>query len=85
MSLEFEIVARDKSSAARAGVLRTAHGAVETPTFMPVGTAGTVKAMPQDALESAGAQMILANTYHLYLRPGTQSSGQSSLRWTMPT
>jgi queuine tRNA-ribosyltransferase len=70
MSLEFEIVARDKSSAARAGLLRTAHGTVETPAFMPVGTAGTVKAMPQDQLESAGARMILANTYHLYLRPG---------------
>ncbi len=73
MSLDFQIIAKDKSTAARAGVLRTAHGSVETPTFMPVGTAGTVKAMPQDGLESVGAQMILANTYHLYLRPGHET------------
>ena len=55
---------------ARAGRLHTAHGEVETPAFMPCGTAGTVKAVPQDILEDLGAQIILGNTYHLYLRPG---------------
>jgi queuine tRNA-ribosyltransferase len=55
--------------AARAGVLHTAHGEVETPVFMPVGTAGTVKAMTADAVRSTGARMVLGNTYHLMLRP----------------
>ena len=68
MGFEFEILKRD--SAARAGILHTAHGDVPTPVFMPVGTAGSVKAMPQEWLEQLGARIILANTYHLYLRPG---------------
>jgi queuine tRNA-ribosyltransferase len=55
---------------ARRGVLRTPHGAIETPVFMPVGTAATVKALTQEVLEQLGASIILANTYHLYLRPG---------------
>ncbi|MGB1876329.1 MAG: tRNA-guanine transglycosylase, partial [Rhodospirillaceae bacterium] len=55
---------------ARAGQLQTAHGVVDTPAFMPVGTAATVKAMTVDAVVSTGAQMILGNTYHLMLRPG---------------
>ncbi len=55
---------------ARLGQIETAHGVVETPAFMPVGTAGSVKAVPQDVLEELGAQIILGNTYHLYLRPG---------------
>jgi queuine tRNA-ribosyltransferase len=55
---------------ARAGVLHTAHGEVETPVFMPVGTAGTVKAMTADAVRSTGARIVLGNTYHLMLRPG---------------
>jgi queuine tRNA-ribosyltransferase len=50
--------------------MQTPHGAVETPAFMPVGTVGSVKAVPQDVLEELGAQIILGNTYHLYLRPG---------------
>jgi queuine tRNA-ribosyltransferase len=58
--------------AARAGVLHTAHGDVETPVFMPVGTAGTVKAMTADAVRSTGASLILGNTYHLMLRPGAE-------------
>ena len=66
----FEIVASDPASQARAGILHTPHGPVETPTFMPVGTAATVKAISQDNLEKLGAQMLLANAYHLYLRPG---------------
>ena len=55
---------------ARAGVLHTAHGAVETPVFMPVGTAGTVKAMTADQVRATGAGLVLGNTYHLMLRPG---------------
>jgi queuine tRNA-ribosyltransferase len=69
-SLKFEIVGRDRSTRARAGLLHTARGVVETPAFMPVGTAGTVKGMTQAQLEELGVQMLLANTYHLYLRPG---------------
>jgi queuine tRNA-ribosyltransferase len=57
---------------ARAGVLHTAHGAVETPVFMPVGTAGTVKAMTADAVRATGASIVLGNTYHLMLRPGAE-------------
>lgn len=57
---------------ARAGVLHTAHGAVETPIFMPVGTVGSVKALAPDDLHDIGAQIILGNTYHLYLRPGDE-------------
>ena len=55
---------------ARRGLLKTPHGVIETPVFMPVGTAATVKGLTQEALETLGAKIILANTYHLYLRPG---------------
>jgi queuine tRNA-ribosyltransferase len=61
-----------RDGAARAGVLQTAHGAVETPVFMPVGTAATVKAMTADAVRSTGARIVLGNTYHLMLRPGAE-------------
>ena len=70
MGLRFEIVAEDTTTGARAGLLHTPHGVVETPVFMPVGTAGTVKGMTQVQLEELGVQILLANTYHLYLRPG---------------
>ena len=66
----FEIAAR--CGHARAGLLHTAHGTVETPVFMPVGTVGSVKALAPDDLDAAGAQIILGNTYHLYLRPGDE-------------
>jgi len=59
--------------AARAGRLRTAHGDVETPVFMPVGTVATVKGVPQEMLEELGVEILLANTYHLFLRPGTET------------
>jgi queuine tRNA-ribosyltransferase len=68
MSLSFAVTARD--GAARRGQLRTLHGTVETPAFLPVGTLGAVKAVTPEELRACGAQMILANTYHLYLRPG---------------
>ncbi len=63
----FKIVA--KKGLMRAGVLKTAHGEVKTPVYMPVGTQGTVKALSPDDLRAAGAQIILGNTYHLNLRP----------------
>jgi queuine tRNA-ribosyltransferase len=66
----FEVLARD--GAARLGRLETAHGAVDTPVFMPVGTAATVKAMTPDAVAATGARLILGNTYHLMLRPGAE-------------
>ena len=68
--LNFDIVAKSSTTRARAGVIETARGQVETPVFMPVGTLGTVKSLTPDELLSAGAQIILGNTYHLYLRPG---------------
>ena len=64
----FEVVATD--GAARCGRLTTSHGVVETPVFMPVGTRGAVKSLAPDDLRAAGAQLVLANTYHLFLRPG---------------
>ena len=70
--LEFRVTHRDAHTKARRGVLRTSHGTVETPVFMPVGTLGTVKGLSQDALEELGAEILLANTYHLYLRPGEE-------------
>ena len=64
---------QDKNSKARAGLFRTDHGVVETPVFMPVGTQGTVKAVNQDYLKNhLNAKIVLSNTYHLYLRPGTE-------------
>ncbi len=66
----FEVVHRCSDSRARTGRLKTPHGTVETPVFMPVGTLGSVKAAGPDDLEKIGAGIILANTYHLYLRPG---------------
>ncbi len=68
---EFRIDARCPVTGARAGVLRTPHGPVETPVFMPVGTQATVKAMTPDELSGMGARIILSNTYHLFLRPGS--------------
>ena len=70
--MKFTLSANDNQSKARAGVVHTDHGDIETPIFMPVGTAGTVKAVHQRELENdIQAQIILGNTYHLYLRPGT--------------
>ena len=70
--MRFELKVTDKHSKARAGVLETDHGLIETPIFMPVGTVGTVKGVVSQALkEQVQAQIILGNTYHLYLRPGT--------------
>jgi len=71
--LFYTLLHKDTKTKARAGVVQTAHGAVETPVFMPVGTRATVKAINQDVLsDEIKAQIILGNTYHLYLRPGTE-------------
>jgi len=71
--MNFDLLHTDPSSSARAGILHLPHGDVETPIFMPVGTAGTVKAVHQQELkDQVLAQIILGNTYHLYLRPGMQ-------------
>jgi queuine tRNA-ribosyltransferase len=66
----FEILHQDAGTSARRGVLHTPHGDIPTPVFMPVGTAGAVKAMATESLEALDARIMLANTYHLYLRPG---------------
>ncbi len=70
--VRFEVVGRAAGSAARAGVLHTPHGDVRTPVFMPVGTHATVKAVGPDDLSALGAAIVLANTYHLLLRPGPE-------------
>ena len=67
----FQITAECSRTRARAGEMTTAHGTIRTPIFMPVGTMGTVKALTPEDLKDCGAQIILGNTYHLYLRPGT--------------
>jgi queuine tRNA-ribosyltransferase len=69
MPFQFEVIATDPTGA-RLGRLTTPHGVIDTPAFMPVGTAATVKGQTQQDLETLGAQIILGNTYHLYLRPG---------------
>ena len=71
MSFRFEVLKTDPSGA-RLGRLETPHGIVETPAFLPVGTLGTVKGLTQESLEDLGAQILLANTYHLHLRPGEE-------------
>jgi len=68
--VKFQLVSQDSTTAARLGKINTDHGDITTPVFMPVGTAGTVKALTQEHLEELGAEIILGNTYHLYLRPG---------------
>jgi queuine tRNA-ribosyltransferase len=86
----FAVLASDSSGTrARLGRLETGHGAVDTPCFFPVGTAGTVKTLTPDELVSAGVQALLANTYHLYLRPGTDLLEQAGglhrfMRWNRP-
>jgi queuine tRNA-ribosyltransferase len=88
--MKFEIIAKDKSGRARSGKIFTDHGVIETPIFMPVGTAGTVKGVHQHELvEDVKAQIILGNTYHLYLRPGTEIIKQAGglhkfINWNRP-
>lgn len=72
MVVNYELVAEDRKTSARAGLLHTPHGVFKTPMFMPVGTQATVKTVTPEELEEMGAQIILSNTYHLFLRPGTE-------------
>jgi queuine tRNA-ribosyltransferase len=74
--LKFDLITKDPGSAARLGSLTTTHGTIDTPIFMPVGTQATVKAMTPEELVEVGSQIILANTYHLYLRPGHELIGR---------
>ena len=71
--VRFRATARDADSGARAGVVTTPHGEVETPAFMPVGTQATIKGLTPDQVRATGSRMILANTYHLALRPGEET------------
>ena len=70
MTFKYELIKKDKYTNVRLGVIHTAHGDIQTPIFMPVGTRASVKAMTVDSLKEINAQIILGNTYHLYLRPG---------------
>ena len=70
MAFEFEVIHKSKETSARLGKIHTIHGCIETPAFIPVGTQATVKSLTPEELFGLGVQVILANTYHLYLRPG---------------
>lgn len=72
MVIQYELIAEDPHTGARAGLLHTPHGTFKTPMFMPVGTQATVKTVTPEELHAMGAQFILGNTYHLFLRPGTE-------------
>ncbi len=72
MNLQFNFQLLKKSGKARAGLFKTPHGEIETPIFMPVGTNSVVKTLTKEQIENTGAQIILANSYHLYLKPGTE-------------
>jgi len=72
VGINFEVVVGSRCGHARVGYLHTPHGVIETPAFMPIGTQATVKTLSQEELEQLGYRLILANTYHLYLRPGAE-------------
>src|SRR4030043_1890586 len=76
MALTFELIKKDPFSEARLGKIETAHGSFTTPAFLPVGTQGTVKSLTPEELVEIGVEMILGNTYHLYLRPGHEIIGR---------
>jgi len=85
----FKVVAEDEKSGARAGILTTPHGIINTPVFMPVGTKATVKTMTPEELEAIGAEIILGNAYHLFLRPGDELIAEagglhSFMNWSKP-
>lgn len=76
MGLAFDIHHRDQKTGARAGIIHTAHGSFETPAFMAVGTQGTVKGLTPDQIAATGTSVVLGNTYHLMLRPGSERIAQ---------
>lgn len=89
MAVKYELLKECPQTGARAGILHTPHGQIETPIFMPVGTLATVKTMDPRDLKEIGAQIILSNTYHLYLRPGhkiVEKAGglHSFMNWDRP-
>lgn len=89
MDFGFELLHKEAETGARNGIINTAHGKIKTPIFMPVGTQATVKAMTPDELKEIGSQIILANTYHLYLRPGADLIDQAGglhefMNWNKP-
>ena len=71
-AITYELLHIDKNTGARRGIVQTPHGDIQTPVFMPVGTQATVKSISPEELKELGAQIILSNTYHLYLRPGDE-------------
>ena len=73
MPFQFDLIKQDSKTSARLGEMITPHGTVQTPVFMPVGTQGTVKSMLPEEIKNCGAEIILGNTYHLYLRPGHET------------
>ena len=88
-SVTYELLHIDKTTGARRGVVHTPHGDIQTPIFMPVGTQATVKSMTVEELKENGAQIILSNTYHLYLRPGEKLVKKAGglhnfMRWDRP-
>src|SRR3989338_10291554 len=85
----FKFTITNRKGQARTGVFKTPHGLIETPVFMPVGTYGAVKTLSPEDLEKIGTQIILGNTYHLYLRPGDEliknlGGLQSFVNWSKP-
>lgn len=89
-ALSFEITAKLDGTLARAGVMTTPHGIIETPAFIPVGTKATLKALTPEQLDATGAQAVLANAYHLYLRPGSSLIDKAGglhtfMNWHKPT
>ena len=70
MKIEYNLIKQEKNTKARLGTIKTNYGTVETPMFMPVGTKATVKGLSPEEVKETGAGIILANTYHLWLRPG---------------
>jgi queuine tRNA-ribosyltransferase len=87
--MSFTIEKKSAQSAARVGILKTAHGDIPTPFFMPIATAGAIKGLPATAMSALGAKILLSNTYHLWLRPGTKIISQAGglhnfMRWPGP-
>lgn len=88
---KFEIISKSKNSMARAGVIQTAHGSIQTPAFIPVATKATIKSLiPEQVSDMVGAEAVLANTYHLYLQPGTRILEKAGglgkfMNWNKPT
>ena len=89
-AITYELIHKDKNSGARRGVVHTPYGDIQTPVFMPVGTQATVKSLtPEELKDEVGAQIILSNTYHLYLRPGHELVKEAGglhnfMRWDRP-